>query len=68
MIEQPAQQIGRALAAFGLHQGVERLDPLARLLRIGILGIDAPERGGAKIGEVGHDDFLSQFRPSTDLE
>ena len=58
MIEQPAQQISRALAAFGLDHGVERLQPFARLERIGIPGIDAPEGGGAEIGQVGHGGFL----------
>ena len=58
MIEQPAQQISRALAAFGLDHGVKRLQPFARLERIGIPGIDAPERGGAEIGQIGHGDPL----------
>ena len=65
MIEQPAQQISRALAAFGLDQGVERIEPFARFLRIGILGIDAPERGGTEIGEIGHGHFLWRVRLST---
>src|SRR5471032_2143487 len=63
MIEQAAQQVGRALAPFGLDHCVERLQPFARLMRIGIPGIDAPERGGAEIGQAGHDDFLWQVRP-----
>ena len=58
MIQQAAQEVGRALAAFGLDQGVERIEPFARLLRIGIPGIDAPERGGTEIGQVGHGEFL----------
>src|SRR5450756_1616965 len=63
VIEQPAQQISRALAAVGLDHCVERVEPFARLMRSGIPEIDAPESGGTEVGQVGHNDFLWQVRP-----
>ena len=49
MVEQLAQQESRALAALGLHQRVEGVEPFARLGRVGVRRVDAPE-----CGQVGH--------------
>ncbi len=49
MVEQLAQQESRALAALGFDQRVEGVEPFARLDRVGVRRVDAPE-----CGEVGH--------------
>ena len=62
MVQQLAQQEGGALAAFGAHQRVEGLQPLARLGRIGVRRIDAPESGGDEIGQIGHSGMVFPSR------
>jgi hypothetical protein len=58
VVKQAAQQEGGALAPFGLHQRVERLEPFPGFRGIGIGRIHAPEGGGDDVGEVGHPAML----------
>jgi hypothetical protein len=54
VVQEPAQEEGGALSSFRSHQGIEGFQPFARLDRIGVGRIDAPEGGGNDIGEIGH--------------
>ncbi len=54
VIEEFPQEKSRALAAFGFHQRVERVQPLAGLGRIGVRRIHAPECRSYDVGEVRH--------------
>ena len=51
-----------AFPALLAHQRVERLQPLARLGRIGVRSIDAPERRGDEIRQVGHSGMVFRSR------
>ena len=58
VVEELAQEEGRALAALGLHQRIEGFQPLARLRGIGVRRIHPPEGGSDDVRKVGHGGML----------
>ena len=58
VVEELPQQERGTLAAFGLHQRVEGVEPLAGFLGIRVRRIHAPESGSDDVGEVGHGGML----------